>query len=152
MSTPISTTPSTIYSQPGFSNKHLDFDRGMTLVENVLSLGAMIPFIGSPFALIKMKVGFVQMISATAFALYAISYAGSKDLEKRDIHKQAIEHIGHGAVNILTGLIEAIPVIGTVTGIVRLIKNGGPSLFDAEGQGGKFYAYSRLQTTSPRCL
>lgn len=85
-------------------------DRSFNATERILSKGAAIPGIGIPLGAAKVALGIVQTVIALAISILT---APLQCTDYKSINDYCWSHVAHGASNILAGLIEAIPGLGT---------------------------------------
>ena len=130
-----------------FSN--MDFEGKINYIENHQSLYSAIPFIGIPIGASKVILGVAQSVSAIAlFTLTAIPALFQNENSKK-LFFRAFKHIPHGIGNIIAGVFEAIPIVGSICMCIRLLKVNKAGWLDAltneyqimEHPKYKFYAY-----------
>lgn len=107
----------------------MNIEETINKLEIELSYYSALPLIVP--GLIKVGLGLVQTVTALALSVLLIlpvlyKYNGSKELL---IH--SFQHISHGSNNVLAGIIEAIPIVGTISvasRFIKVIKNNNPPL------------------------
>lgn len=94
------------------------FDYFCDRVENGLSKGAKFPFFGTIPAVIKIALGTVQLITALALGVLTLPLRFfHEDLASFNDHNWS--HVKHGVGNITCGLLEAIPLFGSIVSCKR---------------------------------
>lgn len=95
-------------------------------VENALTVGAAVPILGVVPAAAKIILGIAQVVAGIAFILFDGIMNGLSGLYKSYKDEGAASfgarHIVHGLANIAAGAVEAIPLVGTISLLVRLRK------------------------------
>jgi hypothetical protein len=121
-------------------------ERGLNEIENVLSLIAAFPGVGTAAGLSKIAMGTTQAVTgAAAGALIGIN---SLSTHNPASFKHPKTHIKHGGANMVAGAIESIPVVQTVFCLTRYgkhkIQESAP-LYIAALDRTKFMAYDSQQ-------
>lgn len=101
----------------------IKFDYFCDTVEDVLTIGAVAPFIGTIPAVIKVAFGTVQLITALAFGILTLPLRCFHD-NLASFNDHAWSHICHGAGNIVCGLLQAIPLFGSCLSLERILTAG----------------------------
>ena len=101
-------------------------------------------------ALLRAVFGVIQFAAAATTFAFSLFFCTSS--EGRDVIFHSLRHIFHGLVNILTGILQAIPIVGTVMGGIQASKateyssvNGGIYTND---QRHKFFGYSTIRSNT----
>lgn len=121
------------------------FDKICSRVEWRLGFAAIIPILGTIPALIRVALGAVQFTLALASSATSLFLSFSKI--GRDILLHSLRHIVHGLANILAGVLEAIPLVGSLIAGCRelsMIAPSGPTHYISEERG-KFLGYSTVR-------
>lgn len=85
-------------------------DRSFNASERILTKGAAIPGLGIPLGAAKVALGITQAVIALAMSILT---APLQLTDYKSINDYCWSHVAHGASNILAGLAEAIPGLGT---------------------------------------
>jgi hypothetical protein len=124
---------------------HIKLCRAINNIENTLSNVAFIPII--PGA-IKVVGGATQLVAGIAVGFFAsLTYPATKN---KKLLSYSFTHIKNGAGNIVAGAFEAIPVVGAIIALVRLIQRTPPGslpqkLYVNFGHHDKIMPYEELQ-------
>lgn len=94
-----------------------ELEENLTLMEFALSTITAAPVFGVIGGSAKVALGTVQATSALGISL--ISVIGKATCYKNILYERAIPHIFHGLGNMAAGVLEAIPLIGTISGCIR---------------------------------
>lgn len=129
--------------------KPLTIDKYASDIEDFLTNNSVIPFIGTVPAVLKIAFGAIQTLCAAATLVASTFFLMTQT--GRDIWFNSFRHILHGLSNILAGIIQAIPMIGSVA--IFLSKQDYYATVDDEPdyinkQSHKFFAYKSLEDTS----
>lgn len=112
-------------------------------VETFLSIATAIPIVGTIVGgPAKAVLGLIQTISAIAIAIITGIGAIFGAKGARECCIRASKHIVHGLGNIFGGVIEAIPIIGSVSGYIRYLSWN--SVHPAGPGAGSYIAYGDL--------
>jgi hypothetical protein len=116
----------------------VNLERKLNTIENVLSIASAVPVIGIIPGLAKVTLGIGQLGIATgATVIASICQKYTKDKKVREISSHVLEHsvdhIKHGAGNMLAGLTEGLPFIGTAVLIARIVRSFDSSKMGAFG-------------------
>jgi len=84
---------------------------GLSKAEEYLSKSAAVPALGTVPAIVKIALGTIQ--GAVAITCLAISYAPVARTQHISLRKRALEHLAHCIMNIVAGILEGIPLLGT---------------------------------------
>lgn len=91
-------------------------------IETLLSIATAIPIVGTVVGgPAKAVLGLVQTISAIAITIITGVGALFHAKGAKECCIRASKHIVHGIGNILGGIIEAIPIVGSVSGYIRYL-------------------------------
>lgn len=92
---------------------NVKLDRALNKCENYLTEAAFDPILALPAGLFKISIGLIQTVIAISISIFLQPYSlVSKDWT---LYNYSCSHIRHGIGNIGSGIIEAIPFIGTVS-------------------------------------
>lgn len=92
-------------------------ERSLLWVEDKLSIVSAVPIVGTITGVTKAGLGGVQAISAIAFGiLFGLPCA---IVGKRSLLEYSWIHIKNGSANILAGIFESIPLVGTIIYLCR---------------------------------
>lgn len=89
----------------------VDLDHTLDQTERFLGKVAAIPVLGTPFGALKVAMGIAQCISALALGILTLSFQCT---QYSSVNDYCWSHVVHGMGNILAGIFEAIPLLGTV--------------------------------------
>jgi len=136
-------------AQRGAYKKPFIGDEFASGVEEILTIAAMVPFIGTVPALLKVAFGLLQMISSAAILLLSTLFLPFEPVQELWFH--AFRHIVHGAGNVLLGAVQAIPFVGLAVGGYQKLdatSSSSACLTYYNSQSHKFFAYKTLEDTS----
>lgn len=129
-----------------YSTSQYKFDSGLSSVEDTLSKAALFPGVGVVSGTVKVLIGLIQTVVAGILTA-AFKCTGN------EAHKEyAKVHVKHGLANMGIGVLEAIPLVGTVITLVRVLRDGtlnsygedeGPQIVSAHQF--KFKSYPSLE-------
>ena len=88
-------------------------------VEAGLSYYAFWPIVGIVAGAIKMIIGIIQAVAGLLACIW-FSCEHLTEAQGSMSFRRAIDHVGNGVANIIAGALEAIPLLGTVIGCIRL--------------------------------
>lgn len=97
------------------------FDNFCDRIEVGLTYGAVMPFLGTIPAVIKVAFGTVQLITALAHGILTLPLRFFHD-DLAAFNNHSWSHVGHGAGNIVCGLFEAIPLIGSLGCLFTILR------------------------------
>jgi len=83
---------------------------GLCKVEEKLTQATAIPVLGTVPAAVKVALGAIQAVAATICLAACIPPALARDITWIN---RPVEHIAHGVLNMISGAVESIPLIGT---------------------------------------
>lgn len=118
-------------------------------IEDFLDTGCVVPILGALPALTKSIFGAVQFVTALLTFVASLPYSWRQ--LGQDMFFHSLRHIVHGLSNILSGLTQAIPLVGSLICVIRLRKLIGSSDADVRyrnDQSHKFFGYKTLADTS----
>lgn len=118
-------------------------------IEDFLTKGCVIPFVGSLPALLKSSFGVAQTLAASTTLILSIPYSFTSFGQQMFLH--SLRHIMHGIANIVSGLLLAIPLVGSVLTIPVLLKdlaNLGCQVSYKNEQSHKFFAYKTIEDST----
>jgi hypothetical protein len=120
--------------------------------EDFFSRNAAIPILGTVPALLRVAFGAVQFTSAVATSAISLFFCTSSI--GREVFFHSLRHIFHGLVNILAGVLQAIPIIGSIIYGVQALNEAGHS--DAlkvyiNEQRHKFFGYKTIRDNTWTC-
>lgn len=118
-------------------------DSSMNNIENGLSDIALYPGLGTVAGSVKVIVGAAQSLTALVCGIFALLYGVfTHDLSPASF---AWSHVKHGGGNIVAGVLEAIPVVGTAVHIFRSLDPGSDALVHLyTGHENKWMPYERF--------
>lgn len=124
-------------------------DQYASKIEEFLTEYASIPVLGTVPAVCKIVFGTIQTLCA-ASTLVASTFFLMTPTGK-DLWYNSFRHVLHGLSNILAGIIQAIPLIGSLVILGQYLRK--PNFSDSEeyydnNQSNKFFAYKSMQDTS----
>lgn len=129
--------------------KPFPIDHIADTIENILTTSAIVPILGAVPALLKIIFGIIQALCAL-LTLVALTFFIPFE-PVRELWFHAFRHIVHGLGNMMLGVAQAIPLIGTCIGIYQSsekTKNLDAKLTFYNSQSHKFFAYKTLEDTS----
>lgn len=94
----------------------------LSRAENYLSLGALVPGLGLIPGVLKVGLGLVQTITGIVMGILSTFVACCYSAFKEYRHLGLV-HTVHGMGNMLAGITEAIPLIGTAIVLIRIRRN-----------------------------
>jgi hypothetical protein len=119
-------------------------DYGCLITERILSVFAAIPFFSMLAGACKIKLGGMQFVAGLCVGV-STALASHVFREKApilgEISKRGMNHVKHGLGNIGAGLVEFVPVVGTVA----LIARGVVFNPKKDNQQDKLMAYSSIK-------
>lgn len=122
----------------------ISVDRTLNNIENVLSDIAAYPIAGTLAGSTKIALGTTQFLTALACGiLLSIPAIATCDLS---LLNHSWTHMKHGLGNIVAGILEAIPLFGTILFGLRVVKSIDPSVpvYLRTGHENKWMPYSSL--------
>lgn len=94
--------------------------------ENTLSDLSIIPVIGTIPAIVKIALGCIQTVSGALVGITGVMYFPSSIVNDNNCSKMMLNfsftHIKHGIGNCVAGVLEGIPILGTIIVIKRRLK------------------------------
>lgn len=118
-------------------------DNFVDSLERAASKAAIVPVVGTVTGALKVVGGVIQVTAAIATAiLLFIPALATGEIKSLGLHSWT--HIKHGAANILAGIIEAIPLVGTIASFRRTLDYDHPFYSGGESRKGKFMPYQSL--------
>lgn len=131
----------------------LVIDQFASDVEDFLTKSSAIPLVGSVPALLKSSFGIAQIMAASATLIFSIPYSFFYSSVGLKMMLHASRHFVHGIANIISGLVLAIPFVGTFLAAPELCyallgKGYYPSVDYKNNQSHKFFAYKSIQDTT----
>lgn len=117
-------------------------EENLHMAENLLSIATTIPVLGVIGGAGKVILGLVQTISALVVTLFAGIAAIFGSEKGKSYCFRASKHIFHGLGNILAGIVESIPFVGSISGTIRFISWN--SAHPAGPGAGNYLAYGDL--------
>lgn len=127
----------------------LPIDHFASNIENFLTRHAKVPLLGTVPAALKIVFGAIQTVCAVTAFVGSTFFLSS--ITAKYIWVHSFRHILHGLSNILAGVIQAIPLIGTLTILIQENRHIGGSdcmTHYANSQSYKFFGYKTLEDTS----
>lgn len=132
-----------------YYEKPFKVDQLASDVEDFLTKCSVIPIIGTIPAIIKVGFGIIQTTCA------ALTFVGSTFFlmseSGRTVWLHSLRHMLHGLSNILAGIIQAIPIVGTIIALSQMMNGAATSdymVHYSNAQSHKFFAYKTLEDTS----
>lgn len=96
---------------------YIGLERRIARAETELSTLAVLPIVGTIAGVVKMLIGVIQTVGGI-LAMVASPLCGRKNF--KDVLSRGFSHLVNGPANIVTAAIEAIPLIGSVAGVLRV--------------------------------
>ena len=122
----------------------MKIEKAISEIEYKLSRGASFPIVGTIPAVAKIALGIIQASIALLFTFFSAPFALCSQ-KARTFCKRSATHIVHGGGNILDGILEAIPGLGTYINCKRPFDRnpkGGPVIcWDAQKVEEKYEAF-----------
>ncbi|CAF23256.1 hypothetical protein [Candidatus Protochlamydia amoebophila] len=100
----------------------MKIEKVLSYAEEYLSMGSGPAIIGIIPGIVKVGMGGTQCLSGLACTII-FSTATIFDSNYTPLRNRSASHIIHGAANIIAGIIEAIPFVGFVGFVVRMVKS-----------------------------
>lgn len=120
----------------------VQLDRFIDTLERAGSTVAIVPGAGAVAGAFKIVIGLIQITTAVACAILLFIPAAAMG-EEGSLMEYCWTHIKHGVGNILAGLLEAIPLLGTAIAIQRDMDSRW-STERTPSEAGKFMPYQSL--------
>lgn len=121
-------------------------------VEDFLSKCAVVPIIGSVPAALKIGFGLVQSISAGITAIGSLFFCVSET--GRSIFTHSLRHVVHGVINILAGILQAIPLLGSLIYGIQWFRQTFEDISGKQqvhSQHHKFFGYKTIIQQNSEC-
>lgn len=91
-------------------------------VENCLTAGAVVPFVGSLPAAAKVALGLIQVIAGIALSIFSALKDNIYGYDEySSLSKFGPRHIVHGLTNMSVGISEGLPIFGTFVVTMKFI-------------------------------
>lgn len=120
----------------------IGLERGLDYLERAGSYVAIVPVVGTVPGVLKVVGGLIQLTAAVACAiLFFIPAAALGEVDS--LMQHCWVHMQHGVGNILAGLLESIPLLGTAIAIQRDMDSRW-SMEKTPSEVGKFMPYQSL--------
>jgi len=129
--------------------KPILIDKYASKIEDYLTERSFIPLLGTVPAVFKIAFGAIQTLCAASTLVASTFFLMTQT--GHDIWCNSFRHIMHGISNILAGIIQAIPLIGSLAIGYQSLNNARFSDADkhySNNQSHKFFAYKSLEDTS----
>lgn len=132
-----------------YYEKPVVMDHYASQIEDFLTNYSIIPVLGTVPAVFKIAFGTIQTLCAAttlvASTFFLMTQTG------QDLWYNSFRHVLHGLSNILAGIIQAIPLIGSIVILDQKLRGAHFSdvaEYYANKQSHKFFAYKSIQDTS----
>src|ERR1700738_3822032 len=98
--------------------KYIELERTIAKAEAFLSKAAAIPVVGTLAGAAKMILGVIQTIGALLALIGSLPFLGTQN--GKDVARRSVSHIINGLANIVSGALEAVPVLGALIYLGRI--------------------------------
>lgn len=98
----------------------VNIERTIAYTEGTLSVVAIIPAVGSIPAVVKVALAALQTVAGLFVMLGSLPFVWHKD--GRDVFTRSFSHVVNGVANVVAGILEAVPLVGTVIGICKIVR------------------------------
>lgn len=95
-------------------------EQGIAQIERKLSGAALIPIVGTVTGVCKMLLGIIQMIGGLLAMVCSLPFLITEN--GRSVFKRGFSHLCNGLGNVGAGLIEAIPIVGSLVSYYRIFQ------------------------------
>jgi hypothetical protein len=136
-----------MYSEIDQNSFIFKLDLSCSKIELSLDEASAYPVLGTIPALLKTLFGLTQFTYAIA-AIIVSPFFLLQNFSLQDYLIHALRHVLHGLINMISGLIQAIPVVGT---LIYILKNFNTSISDSfvnsriNHETNKFFGYQTVR-------
>lgn len=127
-----------------FKKRVTILEANLVTAEKYLTYRAAIPVIGTIPALIKLALGALQIVGGLLTLIASPLFLITGEARQAAFH--AVRHIFHGIANVISGLLLAIPIVGSMFAAWHIDRDYRSSSYDgySNTQSGHFVGYRKV--------